>query len=250
MIWTTATINRFAEEAEKEIARQVKCIVKRVALDVRAYVSLYAIPDDVLSIRRVTWQGKKLEPRAFSGYLKYPVTFGTGGFSTGAFDITAFDDGFYVSSASQTATPCGPPYVYFYSGFGENVIKLFPTPNVTLAPNTTDLFGSSIPLCCIVEYWAFPDVSGTDYRIPTYIARRLIKSFVLWKCFSQEGPGQDLIAAQRHEIRFKTLLEDFRLIVSGVFVSRVRVRTPAANTFPTRIGRPRLPSNFGTYVDE
>lgn len=247
-IWSDDTINRFAEEAEMEIAARVECITKRVAIDVYSGRSVYLIPDEnLIDVKRVTWQGKKLEPRAFNSLLEYPILnpAGTNGaFYFVAFYPTAFDSG------DSDSTPEGTPYEYYYSGYGENFIKLFPTPSSNLiCPANPDLFGADIGNACIVEYFAFPTVSGNTYRVPSYVLRRMVKSFVLMKCFSQEGIGQDLIAAKRHFDRFNVQIEHFKLIKEGVFVSRVRTRTPNSGNYPLKIGRPVLPSNFGTIVE-
>lgn len=228
-LWADNTINAAAEEAEITIADEIKCINKRVSLNILAHISLYVMPDDLITIRRVTWLGKKLEPLAFQGILKYPV----------------------VNPGLTGSTPeSGTPYAYLYSGFGENYIKLFPTPSAALAQQTTNLYGSNIALCALIEYFALPDITGNTYRLPQYIARRIIKSFTLARLLAMEGPGQDLIGAKRHRMRYENLLADFRSINSGVFVSRNRTRSPNQNSMATRISRPSLPSNYGSVVDD
>lgn len=246
-IWSDSVINTFAAEAELEIATQVKCITKRIALDVRSGESLYNVPEDVISIRRVTWLGKKLEAKEFRGLLQYPIISPAG--VIGAFTQFSFNVRAFFSSSSNS-TPSGPPYLYFYSGYGENVIKLFPTPAMNILPTgLEDLFGPDIASMCIVEYYAFPDTSTNTYRLPSYIARRLIKCFVLSKCYAIESPGQDLVASQRFAQRFTELMSNFRSINDGVFVSKVNTRSAQMNGLPTRISRPRLPSNFGVVVE-
>jgi len=245
-IWSSDTISAFAQEAENEIVTRVNCILKRIALEIQPQTSLYFLPQDVISIRRVTWLGKKLEPKAFRGLLKYPIVDPAG--VVGGF-ANSYANAFFIS-ASDSKPEAGMPYCYFYSGFGENVIKIFPTPVIYLAATTVGLYGSEIGNRCIVEYYTFPDFTTSSLRIPTYVARRMIKAFVLYKCFSMEGPGQDLIGAGRQLKRFNGYVEDFRKINAGVYIARTRTRTPNANTFPTRIARPRLPANFGTKVDD
>lgn len=246
-IWSDDTINRFAAEAELEIATQVSCITKRIAITVFSGRSVYLIPDDCLILRRVTYQGKKLEPRHFNSLLEYPILNPAG--TNGAFYHLAFYTlGF--DSGDSDSTPQNTPYEYYYNGYGENLIKLFPTPSANLIPPASpNLFGSGIINCCIVEYYAFPTLTGNTYRVPSYVARRMIKSYVLSKCYSQEGPGQDLIASVRHMKRFNMQILEFKLINDGVFVSRVRTRTPNSGSYPAKIGRPVLPSNFGTIVE-
>lgn len=247
-IWSTATINRFAAEGEREITLKVPCITKRVALNVRAGTSVYNVPSDVVSIRRLTWKGKKLDPKPFIDITQYPLVNPAG--ISGAFDVGSYNgSGFFVDSSNSI--PTGQvPYAYFYSGYGENVVKLFPTPSVSVAAVTTDLYGANIPNAVILEYYAFADVTTGSQRVPAYMARRIIKSFVLFKCYSMEGVGQDLNAAARFKSRFEQQLNFFQTVKSGIFVARMRTRSPEGNYFPTKIGRPRLPVNFGTLVDD
>lgn len=246
-LWTNDQIQLAAAEAENNAAKEVFCITKRISLHIRALNSVYSLPDDCLSIRRITWSGKKLTPEPFVGILEFPLTNPAG--VIGAFDADAYSAAFFVSASNSTPSG-GDPYIYFYSGYGENLIKFYPTPTINVAASTGNLFKADvIRTSVVIEYYALPDFTGMIYRLPQYIARRLIKSYVLFKLMSLEGPGQDLMGAARHNKRYLALLEDLRHINAGIFVAKVKTRTPNANSFPTSIARPRLPSNYGTIVE-
>lgn len=248
-IWSNNTINRFAQEAENEIAVETKCIIDRMSLSIIAFTSTYSVPSYVISIKRVTWLGKKLEPLSRLSYLNYPIVNPAGTLSGGAFDRLSFNNlAFNTGSFVDTIPTNSSPYAYFYSGFGENVIKIFPTPSISLAA-VTNVWGSDIPNGVVLEFNRYPDVTGTTFRIPPFIRRRSIKAYVLYKCFSQEGPGQDLKAAAYWKAKYDFQVVILKNILQNGFVARMRSKTPDANRFATKISRPRLPSNFGTIVD-
>ena len=245
---TSNTVSRLSGEAENNFAVEFPCILKRISLTVSIGESLVTLPDDVVSIRRVSWKGYKLDPLPQRNFRE----------------------------VFQNATQVGRPFWYVFNNVGQNLIQLFPAANEALPvgaganlfdSNTglfdsagglfdtftganvgTNLYSSNIPNCCIVEYFQAPDFVSAV--IPSYIRKRLLKSFVLRGCFNIEGQGQNRKASAYFKDRWRMLKEMYgglldelhnkprKLIVNGITSSYF---------FP---GNPILPiDKFGTSVD-
>lgn len=243
---SSTTVNRLSQEGENDFAVEYPCIIKRISLTVTSGVALATLPDDVKSIKRITWKGYKLDPLPQRNFRE----------------------------VFQNATQTGRPFWYVFNNVGQNVIQLFPAPNEDLPLGSnlfdsltglfddqqglfdsftganlgTDLFGANIPNCCIVEYYQIPDF--VNATIPNYFRRRLLKSYVLRGCFNIEGQGQNRKASEYYKNRWRFLKDKYgellhdlhnkprKLIVNGISSSYF---------FP---GNPILPINkFGTSVD-
>lgn len=189
-IWSAATINRFLIDGEVEIAKSLKCLIARVSLAITAGTSTYSLPTDLLYIRRVTWLGKKLEPMPARTFHQLNV-------------ITAESE----------------PLFYIFNQQGRNTIRLHPVPSQTVAALLTGLFGPNIATTMIVEYYQLPN--STTVKLPEYIRRRLIKYYVLYRCFEQEGVGQNLKNAKKMLERYNMYLDIFRKIHSGHFIAQM-----------------------------
>lgn len=221
MLFDANTINRLSQEGENNFAVESKCILKRIAPAVTSGQPLVTLPDDIVSIRRCTWRGFKLDPLPHRNFRE----------------------------VFQSATQGGRPFWYVFNNIGQNIIQLFPNPNESLASVTSNLYGSEIPNRFIVEYFQAPQYT-TDSIIPSYIRRRLLKNYVLRGCFNIEGQGQNLPASKYFKARWRELkqmyldlLEELhnkprKLVVNGITSSYY---------FP---GHPILPvDKFGSSVD-
>lgn len=219
MIFTAATITRVSQEGENNFAIQNPCILTRYSPVINSNDSLITLPDNVKSIRRVTWKGYKLDPLPHRNFRE----------------------------VFQNATQKGRPFWYVFNSVGQNVIQLFPAANETLTAGT-DLYGTDIRTSFIVEYWQAPDFSTAI--IPSFFRRRLLKAFVLRACFNIEGPMQNLKNSNYFKDKwiklsnlYGQLLDDIarkprKFIVTGISSSYY---------FP---GNPILPiDKFGTSVD-
>lgn len=220
-LFTSATITRLSNEGENNFAVDYPCILKRVALDITSGVHTYSLSDDVISIRRITYKGFKLDPLPHRNFRE----------------------------VFQSATQKGRPFWYIYNNIGINNIRLFPTPQDNVAAVTHDLYGSEIPNRCIVEYFQAPDFVVAV--IPSYFRRRLLKNYILRGCFNIEGQGQNMGLSRYFKERWRFLKEQYgqllcdlhnkprKLIVNGI---------TASYYFP---GAPVLPmSRFGISVDD
>lgn len=221
-IWTSDQLQRFALVGERSFARDYKCVVDRISLDIVSGTADYVLDEAVLDIRRVTYRGIKLEPlshRKMRFYLDGPA-------------------------------PSGKPTHYIYDNVGASTIKLFPTPNETIVGVSYGLIEPSIIAAhCIVEYYAIPD--AIKLRIPQPFRRRLLKAFVLKMAFSIEGKGQNLKAAKYWESKWQYLKETYGFAMEDLIkLPRKLVASDTKTDSPFGHATPVLPSNMrGVGVD-
>src|SRR5215469_18057619 len=96
-LFTSQMITRFSNEGENEFAEDWPCLLTRMSLTITKNVSIYSVPDTVRSIRRITWQGFKLDPL---GQRNFREVF-------------------------QNATQVATPYWYFLINIGVTKINFF-----------------------------------------------------------------------------------------------------------------------------
>lgn len=223
-IWDAGTITRFAEQAETLFATDYPCVVERVALNVVSGTASYALPELLLSIRRVTWKGRKLHPvptRLMNEYFQ-----------------------------GALSTQTGRPEYYLFNGISANTIKLFPTPNENVASVTTDLYGAEIKNRVIIEYYQLPDHASKT--IPDFFRRRLIKAYTLQRCFAIEGKGQNLKNAKYHGQKFDSLKGAYGTLLNEIFNKPRRLILSGGVDFQGYIppGPMYSLSRFGISVNE
>ena len=161
-LFDAPSLARFSVDAENAFAIEHKCLIERVALAIVSGTPNYLVSENILSIRRVTWKGQELWP-APQKIMKDTLQ-------------------------TRYFTTSSKPQYYIYNNVAQNAIRFFPTPNETVSAITTNLYGSEIPNRVIIEYWRLPDQMN---MIPAYFRRRLLKTYVLSKCFQMEGKGQN-----------------------------------------------------------
>jgi hypothetical protein len=161
-LWTSESIVRFSQEGENDFAEEYPCILTRMSLPVVRNQALYTLPDDVRSIRRITWQSQKMDPLGQRN----------------------------MREVFSYATQVGKPYWYVFNNIGANRLQFFPIPDETINPSGLNLYSDAINTDVIIEYFVLPNYA--NYVIPQYFRRRLLKAYVLKSCFSIEGAGQNL----------------------------------------------------------
>jgi hypothetical protein len=213
MIWTDAYLNNLLEEADLAILDAVDCIYTRKAIATTIGISTYDLPSDFSSLLRITWKGLPLASMSFREMM------------------TEFPNSARVSEGTKSEYSIGRPQFYCMHPTFSCQLKLIPTPNEALVA-TGDVYGSGITDRCIISYWGTGD-------LPDYIARRTKKAYAMWRAFSKEGKGQNKAAAKYFKKKYDFLLEMFKKINSGVYLSR-------ETSFSEPRGRrdPILPANF------
>ena len=220
-VWSTTDINRFADTGEQSFVIDYPCIIDRLALDIVAGTSEYTLPDYCVDIRRITWQGIKLDP----------------------LPQRMFRDAFQGSGSQQ-----GRPYWYIYNNIGKGVIKLFPAPAESIATTSTGLFTTAIETHCIVEFFRTSDYD--TYIIPEYFCRRLLKAYVLRQCFSMENQGQNKKVSKYFDDKWSLFCKLYGELL-GDLNNKPRKLVIGSGTYQGFPGTPLLPiDRFGVSVYE
>jgi hypothetical protein len=219
-LFSVDTVDRFSQAAEEEFANEFPCIQHRVALSIVSGTSTYELSDNVLSIRRITWKGKKLDPLPHRNFRE----------------------------SFQSATQSGTPFWYVYNNIGLNQIKFFPAPNETISSITTNLYGSEIASRVIVDYFRTPDFSS--YTIPAYFRRRLLRAGTVSSCFAIEGEGQNLKASKYFKSRWQFLKQQYSLLLGELHNKPRKLVLGSCGTQGFFPGSPMLPmSRYGISLD-
>lgn len=220
-LWKSETIVRFSQEGENEFAEAFPCILTRISLQIFKNQSTYTLPDDVRSIRRITWQRWKLDPLGQRN----------------------------MREVFQYASQVGQPFWYIFNNIGANRLQFFPIPGQDITPSGADLYSDAITTDVIIEYFRLPDFA--TYVIPRYFRRRLLKAYVLKGCFGIEGAGTNLKNRDYFINRWNFLKEKY-----GQFLMEVHNKSrklclngiTSSQFFP---GQPVLPvSRFGIGIDD
>lgn len=219
-LFSSATIDRLVQQGEQNISVDRPFLVGRLELSIVALTATYALPDYVISIRRVTYEGFKLDPLPQRNQRE----------------------------VFQNATQVGKPFWYVFDNVGANNIKLFPTPPTTIAAGT-DPWVADIPTKVIVEYYRVSDSSS--FKVMPYMRRQLLKQYVARQLYALEGSGQKKSLSQYYDSKWQLFKQGFvdhleylhgrprKLIVNEIVSS---------NYFPAA---PILPiAQFGIGVDE
>lgn len=220
-LWTSEQIIRFSQDGENNFVEDYPCILVRMSLSVVKGTSTYVLPDNVRSIRRITWQGQKLDPLGQRN----------------------------MREVFNAANQIGKPYWYVFNNVGANKIQFFPVPGQTINPSGGNLYAEAINIDVIVEYFILPDYA--TYVIPSYFRRRLLKVRVMQMCFAIEGPGQNLKNRDYFANRWKQLEDKY-----GQFLDEIHNKSrklclngiTSSQFFPHT---PILPvSRFGIGIDD
>jgi hypothetical protein len=233
-LWTDDYLSSLASEAEIQISSDVNCIYVRFPLNIVASQGIYNFLTDttpaqrLTGIIRITWQGWTVHP-VFQNQLRNMVV------------PFKPEEGDTISSR---------PTMYMRKGYGMNSIKFFPSPNLSIPYDSTDITTQTgITNNIIVSGWRIADPTGSTYRIPDYIREPLVRYYVMMRAYRKEGKGQNLDAAKYYEIRYVTLLGKFKKIISNLFASRTHsVNDSFLDARSMRPPRPSLPVNFGTVL--
>lgn len=229
-IWTDTFLNQLQDDAERRIVADVTCLFHRFCLATTAGLSVYTMPSFVRSIKRITWRGRKVEPLSWEQFvLLTPATV-------------------FVSANQKIETTNSRPQWYTMHPTNIGDIRFFPTPDESF-DDTGDPYSPDVGPKCIISCWRYVDTSLPQASLPNYIARRTIKAYVLWKAFESEGPGQNLKASKYYKSVYDFLIEQFRLINDGVFVSRkFSLGDGLFGLENYRYPKPLLPPNFERII--
>lgn len=218
-------ISTWAQIYEKEICAKNDLIVDRCSIGVTAFVNEYELPNYVTNIRSVLWLGKELHAKGFRASV--------------------------ITGDTPFQTAGSVPFEYVFSGKGQRVLKFYPSPNLTVAYNSGDLWTPTADeTSVIVEFWRTPDyLSDPQKVLPLWCRQYLLKDFICWKAFAIEGPQQDLRAAAYYQERIDQAAEYIGLIKENMHASQMNVLFDNKMLGRRKPGRPVLPPNFGYPVN-
>ncbi len=219
-LFQSSDLARFFNEGENQVAFEKHFLVDRLSIATVADQQIYTIPDYILSIRRITYLGWKLDPLPQRN----------------------------LREVFQSATQQGFPFWYVFNQIGQNQIKLFPAPDSNL-PVVTNVWSTDIPNGFILEYFRATD--NVNFTIIQSIRRQMLKLYAASRAYAIDGPGQNLKLVQYYQQRweqakaeFVEMIEDLYNLPRKLVISEI----VSSNYFP---GEPVLPiDQFGISVDE
>lgn len=204
MIFSDALLTQLDSDATSDIVSQVPCIFYRFYLGTTAGQDVYTLPGFVKSVIRITWRGVALTPLSWEEMtLLTPTTMFLG-----------------VGNPQNVSTgTTGNPLWYSFNPSNIFDIKFYPPPAYSFL-TTGDPYSPIVEDRCIVSCWRTVDDTNPKATLPLYINRRTRKAYILSKAFQIEGKGQSIKIAAYYTKKFKFLIEQFRLINEGCFVSK------------------------------
>lgn len=217
---TNTDYERFGDDGENDFCTEKHFLTDRYSMPIVSGTATYQLPDYILSIRRITFLGQKLDP------------------------MTVRDQ----REVFQSATQQGLPFWYIFNNIGALKVKLFPTPNQNFTAGV-NLWSTDIPTSCIIEYYRANDDS--TFVIPSWKKRQFLKAYVAKRVAQTDGPTMDFKATQfynqlwmNNKGQFSELLDQLYGLARKLVISEI----VSSNYFP---GEPVLPiDQFGTSVDE
>jgi hypothetical protein len=231
-IWTDDYLNQLQEDAQHYILNEIKCLFHKFYLPITEGQSVYTLPSKVKGVIRVTWLGRQLEPLSWDELtIITPATV-------------------VVNNSTKIETSISRPQWYAMHPTNLMDIRLYPTPDETFdqSPTTDNPYAVQYnEPHCNISCWRYIDDTGADptAQLPLYILRRTVKAYVLWRAFAKEGIGQNLTASKYYKQKLDFLIDNFRLINDGTFVSKKYSLGDGDNGLESfRYPKPIYPANF------
>ena len=239
MIWSQQYLAQLALDAEQDINKRLPVMFHKFYLTpINAGTSVYTMPSFLRSVLWVTWRGKRL-------------------------DALNWEEATYVTPATVVLGPGNPenvepspgrPLYYWIHPTNPYDLRFYPTPGESfdLSGTNDNPYAQLVnePHCCIA---CFRNIDSTysdpTALLPQYVDRRMRKAFVLWKAFEAEGQGQVAAAAAYYKQKYEYLIELFKEINNGTFISKkYSIEDGLLTIDGFRYPRPMLPSNFERVI--
>lgn len=219
-LFSTSNLTRYFNQGEQNVCNEQPFIVDRLSLNIIGNQAPYELPDYVLSIRRITYLGMKLDPLPRRNQ----------------------------NEVFQSANQVGRPFWYVYNNIGANIIRLFPTPPSDIAP-VTNIWDTDIGTGVIIEFYRMTD--NATFVIPSYWRTALLKRYTAHMARTVQGKGQQMKLGQYYHDQWKlwknlwfTHLSELHTKPRKIIVNEI----VSSNYYPAS---PILPiSRFGISVDE
>lgn len=230
-IWTEEYLNQLVQDANDDIVASVDCIFFRFSLTVIAGQSVYILPSFVRKIQRITWKGIPLHPLTPSEMAALSPA-------------TAVADG-----SNKIEAPTGRPYYYTRQPTNYRAVRFLPTPPEDISVDDSEINSyNGISTKVIISCFRSVDASSDVSSLPSYIARRTQKAWVLSRAFLREGKGQNLKASEYFRYKYEFLVSQWKDINAGIYVAKTRQFGDLQDFLGLRKpGRPVLPPDFEGY---
>ena len=150
--WADDYLLDLQRRGEIELSTDIPLIFHRFSLAVEDGVAAYTLPSGIVSISRITWKGKKV----------YPYD-----------ERTAVSQGIFKDPFTETST--GTPIFYLQHNQGFDQLSFWPTPDETITADDSGIWGADIENRIIISCYKVADPTGTTYRIPEFLRRRILK---------------------------------------------------------------------------
>ena len=198
--WDQDYLDRLTKEAEREIVREVSPIYAKESIAIVSGTATYTLPNYARNIIQVTYQGKPVDPLHQSEA---------------------------INLNKKYVTDPGEPRWYIRSPEDFNVIRLIPVPNENISADPTDdVFDSDIiDAKFIVSFFREADTSRAILSLPDYVARRLVKHYILKRAFLKEGKGQNLKAAEYYESKYLLYLDLYKKLRERYWMGKKKFST-------------------------
>jgi hypothetical protein len=214
LIWSDAYVQQLINDGETDIVTELTPIFQRKSLAIVSGTGTYTLPAYTIGLIAVTWKGKYLTP------------------------VRRIDHEYEDAKFRDTS---GEPTCYSRYADGEDVIRFYPVPDETIGADDTNIYGTDIENRVIVSLFRSPDTSLSNFHIPAYIGRRVIKAYVLSRAFKIEGNGQNLRAAEYWRKKYRDLLEEYKSIKARYYGNKIPFQNRNMIRGPRR---PYLPRDF------
>lgn len=220
MGFTDAQLLRFYKEAEDELA-SLNLIRDRIALSIVAEAGEYTLPEYVIGIRGITYQGNSLNPYRGSEMIR--------------------------SGSAPMNVQTGEPKEYIYSYKGVSIIRLYPTPALPIVAPVTSLWETTaIQNGVIVEFYRTPDYNQTVLnRIPSDIRDNYLDDYVFFRSLGIESKEMDMQASAFHGDWWMENISEVSTIKQMITKCITYEMKPIISERYNKPARPVLPTNFG-----
>jgi hypothetical protein len=221
MIWENAAIIRLSKRGEDAFIDMHSCIIDRLSLAINSGTSEYLLPDYILNIRRVTWKGRKITPCSHR----------------------------QLRDTGYSGVQVGMPENYIYNNVSRQSIQFFPAPAESIDSASDNLYGTEIPARVIVEFYRTSDY--ISLRVPEMFRRRLLKAYINYRAYLQEGKGTNIKASKYFKTKWELLSSIYGDLIDDI-INRPR-KLVSDSTPIIHLYTPRFPhrsfSKFGVEVE-
>ncbi len=227
-LWSDDYLSSLVDEAHADITNKIPCIFDRFYLTTSVGRSTYTLPSFVKGILRITWRGYRVDPVTWEEMLLLDPKSAV------------------INETTKVESSSGRPFWYALSPTNNHEIKFYPALQEAFSSEGGDPFSPSVyEPRLTVSCFRTPVVDSPTLDLPSYIARRTIKAFVLYRAFAKEGRGQDLKGSGYYKGKYDFLIRTFNNINSFVFMAkRYALGESDEDRTTRRPGKPTLPANF------